>query len=155
MVFLAFISEVLRCRHTVGEGDGDCVERWLPPGDPSCLTGSLGVQPLGEQVQALQGGLLGREVSAHAEAGSVTFSTKSMIVCFVTVSDQDLKCSDMAVSSSRLAARSCNSRVSGVAGCCYWRAMAMRMSFSVSGMSSPLVSMVTDLSVPVNAKSSL
>jgi hypothetical protein len=61
-VFLAFIElEVLGGRHAVGEGDGERVEGWLPPHRPACLAGAFGVQSPGDQIQRLDGGLLGRE----------------------------------------------------------------------------------------------
>lgn len=50
-------------RDAVGEGDGEGVQRWLPACDPSCLTGALGVQASGDQVEGLHGGLLVGEVA--------------------------------------------------------------------------------------------
>lgn len=66
-----FFLEVLRCRHTVSEGDGERVQCWLPPCGPSCLPEALGVQPAGDQVEALERGLLGREVPAGPNCPAV------------------------------------------------------------------------------------
>src|SRR4051794_23852738 len=65
------MSVVLGCRHGVGEGDRERVERWLPAHGPSCLPGALGLQRSGDQVAALQGGLLGGEVLAHGDRSAV------------------------------------------------------------------------------------
>ena len=62
------LLEVLCCWHAVGEGDGERVQRGLPPHGPSCLAGALGVQSAGDQVQALQRGLLGGEVRLFLRA---------------------------------------------------------------------------------------
>src|SRR3954464_11236131 len=71
-VFLAFIDlEVLGGRHAVGEGDGERVEGGLPPHRPSCLAGAFGVQAAGDEVQRLDGGLLGGKVSAYADGATV------------------------------------------------------------------------------------
>ena len=71
-MFLAFILlEVFGGRHAVGEGDGERVQRGLPPHGPSCLPGAFGVHPAGDQVQRLQRGLLGGEVPAGPDGPAV------------------------------------------------------------------------------------
>ena len=42
-VFPAFISVVFGGRESVGEGDRERVQRWLPPHGPSCPAGAGGV----------------------------------------------------------------------------------------------------------------
>ena len=66
------ISAVLSCGHAVGEGDGKGVEGWLPPHGPSFLTGALGVQASGDQVERFHRGLLVREMATGANGTPVT-----------------------------------------------------------------------------------
>ena len=65
------MSAVLCRWHAVGEGDGERVQRGLPPHGPSCLTLAGGVQRSGDQVQAFQRGLLVREVPAGPDRPAV------------------------------------------------------------------------------------
>lgn len=53
------------------EGDREGVERGLPPHGPSCLAPAGRVQGPGDEVEALQGGLFGREVPAGADGAPV------------------------------------------------------------------------------------
>lgn len=61
----------LRGRPAVGEGDGECVERGLPPHRPSGAAATGGVEATGDKIQALQRGLLGREMTPGPHRASV------------------------------------------------------------------------------------
>ncbi len=71
-----FSLQVLRGRHPVGEGYGESIQGWLPPADPSCLSGALGVRGPGDQVERLEGSLLGGKgplaVTARRRRGSAS-----------------------------------------------------------------------------------
>ena len=59
-----FLWSVVLCRgHAVGGSGGQGVQDGLLARGRSCLSGALGVQAPGEQVQGLHGGLLVGEVS--------------------------------------------------------------------------------------------
>lgn len=70
MAFMAL--EVLCCWHAVGEGDGEGVQRQLPPGDPSCLPDA---EHLGYEPHERSGSGNARNGTTpkrlHTEAGSV------------------------------------------------------------------------------------
>ena len=70
-VFPAVSSVGFCCRPAVGECGGERVQRWFPPHGPSCLAFPGRVQGPGDQVEALDRGLLGREVPAGLDRAPV------------------------------------------------------------------------------------
>ena len=71
-VFLAFIDlEVLGGRMRSAKVTANALRAVFPPHRPACLAGALGVHPAGDQVQRLDGGLLGGKVSADADGATV------------------------------------------------------------------------------------
>ena len=61
-----------RGRPAVGEGDGECVESGLPTHRPSGAATTGGVEATSDKIQALQGGLLGREMPACPDGPPVS-----------------------------------------------------------------------------------
>src|SRR4029453_6570290 len=61
----------LRGREAVREGDRERVQCWLPSGGPSCPAAPGRVQRSGDQVEALECGLLGREGAAGLDRSAV------------------------------------------------------------------------------------
>jgi hypothetical protein len=54
----------LSCRETISEGDGESIERRLPPYGPPGLSGAGGVEGPGDQVEARQRRQLGGEMAS-------------------------------------------------------------------------------------------
>jgi hypothetical protein len=62
----------------VAEGDGEGIQGGLPSHGPPCPSGPGGVKGAGDQVEALEGGLLGREVASGLDCPPVAALRDSM-----------------------------------------------------------------------------